>query len=283
VTEDAHIGFFNTENFSLLLDRSYTREELENLGEDVYQGMNPSIYNPNKNRSKIAAIAEMILEQDFDFLGLCEIGGMETLEAFNRIYLEDRYDCFLYEENSTRGIFVGALVKKGRFPGTRAVNVKEDFSRNLLKIELKTRGGTLKIFVVHLKSQHGDDRGLERRLEEVEKLARLVRERKCVVMGDFNGILIRGLHQFEYEKFLELPLCDVLAAAGVPANQRHTHYYFGSGKNFAQLDYIFCTHDIDILDAGVLEDGIPQNRDERFRLPSDHLCIRAVVRVGAPR
>ncbi len=75
----------------------------------------------------------------------------------------------------------------------------------------------------------------------------------------------------------------MLAAAGVPANQRHTHYYFGSGKNFAQLDYIFCTHDIDILDAGVLEDGIPQNRDERFRLPSDHLCIRAVVRVGAPR
>lgn len=271
------IASFNAENFYLLLDRDYSREELESLDEQTYLSMNSSIYNPNKNRGKIAEIARIILENDFDLISLCEVGGMQTLAAFNRIYLEDRYDCYLYEENSTRGIFVGALLKKGRFPGVRVSNMKEDFSRNLLRLDLGDEGGGIEVFMVHLKSQRGDDQGIDFRIDEVDRLSALVRTKKCIVMGDFNGILIRGMHQFEYERFLALPFCDVLAAVGVPPSQRHTHYYFGRGKHFSQLDYIFCTHDIEVLDAGVIEDAIPQNRDERFRLPSDHIFIRAVL------
>ena len=47
--------------------------------------------------------------------------------------------------------------------------------------------------------------------------------------------------------------------------------------NFVQLDYIFCTHDIEVLDAGVIEESVPLNRAERDRLPSDHLFIRATI------
>jgi len=282
VTQALHIASFNAENFYLLLDSEYGREELEALTEADYLAMNASIYNPNKDRGKIAEIARIILEEDFDLVALVEVGGMETLAAFNRIYLRGAYDCFLHEENSRRGIFVGALLRKGRFPGARALAMPGAFSRNLLRLDLGPEGGDLEVFALHLKSQYGEDRGLERRIKEVELLASLVRTTNCVVLGDFNGILIRGEHQFEYEPFLDLPFRDVLEAVGVPPESRRTHYHFGPRPNFAQLDYIFCTEDIEVLDAGVIEGEIPLNREQRSRLPSDHLFIRATLR-PAPR
>jgi len=280
VTQQLHIASFNAENFYLLLDGEYSREELDALDEARYLAMNSSIYNPNKDRGKIAEIAKIIIENDFDLVTMCEVGGLQTLETFNRIYLEGRYDCYLFEENSTRGIFVGALLKKGRFPGSRVRSASGSFSRNLLKIDLGKKGGGLEVFALHLKSQRGEDQGIDFRIDEVNRLCDLVRHRKCIVMGDFNGILIRGMHQFEYERFLELPFCDVLAAVGIPPAERRTHYYFGGGKHFSQLDYIFCTHDICVIDAGVIEDAVPQNRDERKRLPSDHIFIRAKIEIG---
>lgn len=273
-----NIASFNAENFYLLLDRSLDREGLDALAEGDYLGMNASIYNPNKARSKIGEIARIIMEEDFDLVGLCEVGGMETLTAFNRLYLENRYDCYLHEENSRRGIFVGALLKKGRFPGARARNMSGSFSRNLLRLDLGREGGSLAVFVVHLKAQYGADQGLEQRIREVRRLSELVRLNNCVIMGDFNGILIRGEHQFEYDPILALPFRDVLEAVGVPAEKRRTHYYFGSEPNFTQLDYIFCSNDIEIRDARVIEGEIPINREQRARLPSDHLFIRATIR-----
>lgn len=276
------IAAFNAENFYLLLDRAYDREELEALDEDDYLAMNSSIYNPNKERAKIAAIAQIILERDYDLVGLVEIGGMESLSHFSRIYLGDRYECFLHEENSRRGIYAGALVKKGSFSRAEARAMPGAFSRNLLRLSLEGRGGEgeggdLEVFVVHLKSQHGEDRGIGQRMREVGLLASLVRTTNCVVMGDFNGILLRGESQFEYEAFLDLPFRDVLEAVGIPAAERRTHYHFSPAPNFAQLDYIFCSPDIEVLDAAVLEEEIPLNRAQRNRLPSDHLFIEATI------
>jgi endonuclease/exonuclease/phosphatase family metal-dependent hydrolase len=279
VARDIRLAAFNAENFYLLLDRDYGRSELAALSEADYQAMNPSIFNRNKERGKIDEIARTILERDFDLVGLCEVGGMESLEAFNRIYLGDRYDCYLHERNSNRGIFVGALVRRGRFPGCRAVDLSGPFSRNLLRLDLGPAGGNLTAIVLHLKSQYGADRGLERRIWEVRRLRELAPRRNCVVMGDFNGILIRGEAQFEYESFLELPFRDVLEAVGVPPDRRRTHYHFGrSGPSFAQLDYIFCSEDVEVLDAGVIEGEIPLNKEQRSRLISDHLFIAATIR-----
>ncbi len=272
-----HVASFNAENFYLLLDAAYDRAALDALEESEYLAMNASIYNPNKSRAKIAEIARIILENDFDLVGLCEVGGMETLAAFNRIYLDDRYECYLHEENSTRGIFVGALLRKGMFPRARAKNVRGQFSRNLLRLDLGHAAGGLEVFVVHLKSQRDSDWGIERRLREVARLSAAVRRRRCVVMGDFNGILVPGESQFEYAEFLALPFRDVLEATGVPKESRRTHYYFGSEPRFAQLDYIFCSDDVEVLDASVIEEEIPTNREVRDRLPSDHLFIRARI------
>lgn len=278
MTQELHVATFNAENFYLLLDRDgYTREELEALDGAAWQSMHRSVYNPNKSRAKIAAIAQTILDEDFDLVGLCEIGGLETLENFNRIYLESRYESYLHEENSRRGIFVGALVKKGVFDRVRAKSMADSFSRNLLKLELSGSGGRLTVFVVHLKSQRGDDRGIDQRADELARLAELVPRHRALVMGDFNGIAIRGMHQFEYEPFLNLPMADVLAARGVPPDERHSHYWFGNGGKHSQLDYIFCTHDIDVQMAEAIEDVVPHSREERFKLPSDHLFVHARI------
>jgi hypothetical protein len=98
-------------------------------------------------------------------------------------------------------------------------------------------------------------------------------------MGDFNGILIRGEHQFEFEPLMELPFRDVQEALGIPVTQRFTHFYFGARPNFSQLDYILCSEDIAVLDGGVMADIIPVNYEQRSRLPSDHLFLRASVLV----
>ncbi len=273
------IASFNAENFYLLLDRLYDRGELDALDEETYLAMNASIYNPNKERGKIAAIAETILSRDYDLVGIVEVGGMETLRNFNRIHLGGRYECFLHEENSRRGIFAGALVKREVFSKVEAKAMPGAFSRNLLRLRILGGGADLEVFVVHLKSQHGADRGIPQRMREVALLSSMARRTKCVVMGDFNGILIRGEHQFEFEPFLELPFRDVLDAVGVPPSERRTHYHFGPEPNFAQLDYIFCSNDLDVLDARVIEETIPLNRAQRDLLPSDHLFLEASIRL----
>jgi endonuclease/exonuclease/phosphatase family metal-dependent hydrolase len=239
--------------------------------------MNTSTYNPNKERFKIAAIAETILENDFDVVGLCEIGGIETLKNFNKHYLDDRYDCHLYEENSRRGIFVGAMLKRGVFSRVAAKNVRGTFSRNVLELSLYRGTARLRMYVVHLKSQHGQDRGIEQRLKEVAQLSALVPRRKCVVMGDFNGILARGGHQFEFEEFLALPFRDVLEAMDIPERARFSHFYFRDGLNFSQLDYIFVSNDLAVTGGGMLGDMVPLNYEQRRRLPSDHIFITATI------
>lgn len=274
------LATFNAENFYLLLDRNYGQEEFESLGNEAYLAMNTSIYNPNKSLDKIAAIARTILDEDFDFVGLCEVGGIETLANFNKYYLDNRYECYLHQENSNRGIFVGALVKKGVFTVLEARNMSSVFSRNLLRIRLAAHGVELAVFVVHLKAQHGQDMGIEQRIAEVRQLCALVERQRCVVMGDFNGILIRGENQFEYDPFLELPFRDVLEAMDVPPHARFSHFYFRREEpSFSQLDYIFCSSDLAVLDGGMIVDMVPINYEQRRRLPSDHIFLKATIGV----
>jgi len=276
VIRTLRVATFNAENFYLLLDAPYERSEIEALPEPAYRAMNPSIFNPNKERSKIAAIADFIREGNFDIVGLCEVGGRETLEHLNRAYLEGRYQPFIHEENSRRGIFVGALVRHGVFETVSAASVGAGFSRNLLRLRLCRDGTELTVYVVHLKSQLGEDRGIGKRLEEVQTLAATVETRACVVMGDFNGIAIRGMAQFEFEAFLELPFRDVLEAMDVPEAARFTHYYFSRGReSFNQLDYLFCSNDLPVRDGGVAADFVPLNYEQRRRLPSDHAPLWA--------
>jgi len=276
------IATFNAENFYILLDKEYSQESFEALAEPDYQAMNTSIYNPNKERFKVAAVAETILENEFDFIGLCEVGGIETLENFNKHYLHGLYDCHLYEENSRRGIFVGALVKRGVFSRVTASNVRGNFSRNVLRVTLSRGTHALQVFVVHLKSQYGQDRGIRERIEEIRQLCNIVSRSRCIVLGDFNGIVIRGETEFEFEPFLELPFRDILEAMEIPTKARFSHFYFRDGLNFSQLDYIFVSNDLAVRGGGMLDDMVPINYEQRRRLPSDHIFLTATIALPEP-
>ena len=178
---------------------------------------------------------------------------------------------------------LGALVKRGAFGGVSARNIRGDFSRNLLEVRLSGGGADLLVYVVHLKSQYGQDRGIERRMLEIGQLCSIVRRYRCVVLGDFNGILVRGEQEFEFEPFLELPFRDVLEAMDVPPHARFSHFYFNGGKpSFSQLDYIFCSDDLEVADGGMLADFVPVNYEQRRRLPSDHIFLTATLSLTGP-
>lgn len=269
------VAAFNAQDFYLLVPETLTRAELDQLNEEAYQAFNRSIYNRNKSREKLARVAFWILSRRLDLVGLCEVGGLESLRNFNRLYLGDRYEPVLHEENSRRGIYVGALLRKGIFPGWQARSLPGRFARNLLHLKLGSRFPGLQVFVVHLKSTLGQDFGLAQRMEEIRQLSSVAPARRALLMGDFNGLMIPGQAQFEFEPLLTLPYQDVLEAVGQPREHRRTHYHFGPEPAFNQLDYILCSLDLKVLRAGVIEEQIPLNRRQRDFLPSDHLMIWA--------
>src|SRR5690606_32967811 len=67
----------------------------------------------NKPLKKVWDVAAAIKDIDADIYMLNEVGGQESLENFNRHFLDDRYTVMLKEGNSHRGIDVGYLVRRG--------------------------------------------------------------------------------------------------------------------------------------------------------------------------
>jgi endonuclease/exonuclease/phosphatase family metal-dependent hydrolase len=282
VSERLRIATYNLQDFFLLLDRDYGLKEFEALSPERLRALSYSIYAPNKPKAKLAAIADQVRRMRPDVLGVIEVGGMESLRNFNRYYLGGDYDCYLHEENSRRGIYAGALVRRGRFDSVEARSVRGRFSRNLLELNLRAGRESLRVYVLHLKSHRGTELGIEERVAEVRQLASILPREGCVVMGDFNGILVPGQAQFEFEPLLDLPLRDVLEARGAPRESRFTHFYFAPEPRFNQLDYILCTNDIEVLRAKALVDFVPMTRGERDHLPSDHVPLFAQLRLGRP-
>jgi len=68
--------------------------------------------NSAKEPAKVDAIAEIIKEASADVIFLTEIGGEESLELFNKQYLDSCYEVSFLPTNSNRGIDLGYLVSK---------------------------------------------------------------------------------------------------------------------------------------------------------------------------
>lgn len=101
---------WNVENLFLLSDTPLQAEDLQ-LEEGLWQKKSTSLYE-NKSLRKLKQMAQMIRVWNPDILALCEVGGLESLENFNRLFLNSSYSCALVEGNSDRHIDVGYLVKK---------------------------------------------------------------------------------------------------------------------------------------------------------------------------
>lgn len=110
ITTNLKVLLLNAENLFLLSDDELNPDHLK-LDEARWKRLSTSVYD-NKSLLKTKALASVILEENPDLILFCEIGGLESLKNFNRLFLNDGYSAALVEGNSDRNIDIGYLVRK---------------------------------------------------------------------------------------------------------------------------------------------------------------------------
>ncbi len=203
------VMLLNAENLFLLSDQTLTAEHL-NLEAHQWNRLSTSVYE-NKPLEKAKTLGRVIREVSPDILLLCEVGGLESLQNFNRLFLNEEYSPALIEGNSDRNIDVGFLVRKNigfyfdiisnknrsinylyphekqsvenGYPLKKAVNGSHRFSRDVAELHLfqKDREKPFLIFLLtHLKSRLDpegiDPNGFERRRAELHTLLEIYKE-----------------------------------------------------------------------------------------------------------
>lgn len=264
----------NAENLFLLSDQQLTPEHLK-LDEVQWQKLSTSIFD-NKPLNKTKKLAEIINQTQPDLLMLSEIGGIESLNNFNRLFLEDKYSPALSEGNSNRNIDIGFLIRKDigfyfdlvsnknrpinyNYPHERHTpNVaSHKFSRDLAELHLfqTDREKPFLIFLLtHLKSRLDPDgidpNGFERRQAELRTLIEIYQEHEAkyngqvpiAIGGDFNGNASSVQTDTEFSLiYQQTKLQDVCHLAQLKDEERVTYYQVGrnSKTDGKQLDYCF--------------------------------------------
>lgn len=182
----------------------WTEEGLTKVNQDHLPNQKPE--------EQTQGVANAILELDPDFLLLQEVEGMESLERFNRHYLDSEYETYMPPTNDLREIGVALLVKKKLgviidvktsvhlewvTPKGRTEKV---FSRNFPIFKIYKEGEAeprLMLAGVHLKSQRdrsGDPNSYYKRQAEMKAGVKALEDVKLehpdapiMVMGDFNS------------------------------------------------------------------------------------------------
>jgi hypothetical protein len=211
------VAEFNVENLFLLLDH-YQGQDLARISEEQWQALTISTTG-NKPIQQVRNLAQVFKDIDADIFMLCEVGGRESLENFNKHFLGGRYRVHIIEGNSDRGIDLGYLVRdslpfkydlishKHRsidflYPHERLTKAtgytdrpsgkitSHRFSRDVLELRMFRAGETRPALIclqVHLKSQLDRDRidplGRDRRKAELEKLIKIQKE----ISDEFQG------------------------------------------------------------------------------------------------
>lgn len=266
---------FNVENLFLNLGL-YNGQDLKKITEAEWKKFSTSS-TPNKSLQKTWALAETIEDLSPDILMLNEVGGLESLENFNRLFLNDGYNVYLKEGNSNRGIDVGYLVRKDLAHKAVLISHKDRplhflyphesqtpsggkshyFSRDVAELRLfhpNENTPRLVILLTHLKSKLDsekiDSEGRLRRAAELKTLVQIYNEVKrevgdrvpICVAGDFNGVASRENTESEFlPLYQNTDLVETFEAAGTPLPERFSQIQISPlGKTqHLQIDYIF--------------------------------------------
>lgn len=224
-----------------------------------------------KAQDKTAELARAILDMNPDIILLCEVGGKESLDLFNGVYLADQYFSTLITGNSDRGIELGYLIKKNlglriqhfthkkRVIGQNSDGESIYFSRDLGELRLYNKNSKddeapkLIILHSHLKSKW-DRTGLDplgkkqRKMETAAMVDVFLTHKKnfpntpTLITGDLNGIAFRYGGEEEFQDiFQKTELSDILEVLNLPENLRTTFIHFEKDAPPIpqQLDYIF--------------------------------------------
>lgn len=263
----------NAENLFLFFDFPMPSSWKE-LKESAWQSLSRASV-PNKPLKKALSLADCILDVLPEVIALNEVGGEESLQNFNKYFLDDRYQPYLIEGNSDRGIDVGYLVRRDLnlnvelishkdreinflYPHEKSLIPKKRshlFSRDCSELRILDSKGQpqLIFFLVHLKSKLDlegiDPYGNLRRAAEVETLVEIYKESKKnfkqvhrMVLGDFNGIAREMGREPAFDKiYNETDLLNVLEIAGLDEEFSTTQVQFlrTGGRELLQFDYIF--------------------------------------------
>lgn len=295
----------NAENLFLLSDFPLEPADLEKPDQE-WQRLSTSIY-PNKSVFKCRELARVLLKEDPDLLLLCEVGGQESLENFNRLFLHGKYSVALIEGNSDRHIDVGYLVRKDlplRFElatnKDRVVNdLGEKFSRDVAELLLFEKGASKPFFLfllTHLKSrldpEGRDPGGFTRRKAELATLVEIYLERErayggrlpIAVAGDFNGNASVWKTDPEFAPLYDLTkLKEICGHTGMAEADAVTFFMVGRHSTTGRmLDYCFLSPEalkylrsdsvkiLSYLTPAGLPTEPPRTMDAKLLLPSDH-------------
>lgn len=270
----------NAENLFIKLDHP-PAQPVGELSEDEWSKLSVATV-PNKPLWQLKDLASSIEQINPEFIVLCEVGGIESLASFSTLFLENRYEPFLIEGNSDRGIDIGFLVKrhlpfkydlishrnrplKLELPHeTQSIKegiasaVKHRFSRDVLELHVfENDEMVLNLFGVHLKSPLDRDRidpgGKDRRRAELEALVEIYEEFRSsnpqvatVVCGDFNGVALGPGQEAEFRELNRTDLMCCLEVAKNPMEQRFTWSTFPvrSHASYRQIDWILISAEL---------------------------------------
>jgi hypothetical protein len=290
----------------------YNGEDLETLFAPKWQLMTSSFF-PNKSLDKLFAIADMIKHISPDILMLVEVGGKESLENFNKYFLENKYKVLLEPSNSDRGIDLGYMVKN-ELPieaklvshTKKILSNKKKFARGVFELQLfKDNKLIFKNYLSHLKSKlnmgGGDFEGREQRGAEVEYLVSLYNKDlkshpniPICFSGDFNGVIYKEDTEEELRPIVaNTHLLDVFEILDLPIEKRMTYCYFNrvNQRHPMQLDYIFInkkfkesiirpkTQILGFIHPFTDTYELPASFKEKRDMPSDHMAIRFTLKI----
>lgn len=250
---------YNVENLAINFERNKPVKPIQEHSEEEWQAL--SAYKPNKPLLKVLGLAEAILDESPDIIGMVEVMGKDTLKNFNEYFLDGQYRVLYSETNSTRGIDLSFLVKKSLSYDFEVVSHNKDkltlitgeetrWSRGVAELKVKENNVTfLEIFLVHLKSQisnANDLHGREQRRAEVNGLINKINNRAddvgLLVMGDFNGWAGKDKPEEEFsEIYTKGSIKDIHDLKQSSLEDRTTHVFFNflNEAQPNQLDYIF--------------------------------------------
>lgn len=277
-TIDLKMGLFNAENLFLLFDQPIP-PHFTKLSELQWQKLSSSVYE-NKPLNKCLEIASLIKENDPDIMMFCEVGGLESLKNFNKLFLSSAYSVALVEGNSDRNIDVGFLIKKTEsfffdlssnknrplhylYPhetlslktGYPVRGTTQFFSRDCVELRLfrnDRQQPFMIILLTHLKSRLDPERidpgGVERRTAELRTALDLYKEISAqnpetpvVFAGDMNGFAGLPLTDAEFTAiYNETDLQDVLEIANISLEKRSTFYQIKNGSKVDGKQIDYC-------------------------------------------
>ncbi len=298
----------NAENLFISMEY-YRGEPLDDMSEGDWKRLAiAQLRKKQKPIRKLWGLASAISDIEPDILMMIEVGGKESLEHFNRYFLDDHYVAHFIESNSKRVIDLAFLVKKDlRFTVEALSNrdlpvdvqayhgsFKARFSRDVAELRLfKDAKLEMTVLLTHLKSKISTDKdfqGADMRKAEAQALAAFYNSLRSkhplvpiVVGGDLNSELSNP----ELVAFSQTDLNDFHDVIGTPKEERVSLVHFDhKGVPHPQvLDYLLVSPHL--KDKIVREKSctyryrsfyniahpLPTTFAERFQMPSDHFPL----------